>query len=362
MKIGLVRRGFSGSGGAEAYLKRFAGALREAGHDCVLFASEEWPDSEWPFGELRRVRGGSPRSFADALSAANPRAHCDFLFSLERVWSCDCYRAGDGVHRAWLERRKRYEPWWSSAFRALRSKHRELLELEKALFRPAATRLVLANSNLVRDEIVREFGYPADRIRVIYNGVPAPRGTWNADLRQKARQELGVDESAFVVLFAGSGWERKGLKFAILGVNAANIPNLIFLVAGRGKQASLPASRHTRFLGPVRDMETVFAASDLFLLPTLYDPFSNACLEAAVRGMPVITTLDNGFSEVIEPGKTGEVLMTPTDTLRLAAAIEQWTNQEKRSAARSRAAHLASKFDIETNLRATLDAINETRG
>src|SRR5438093_13519022 len=104
MKIALVRRGYSASGGAEAFLKRFAQALVEKGHECVLFASPEWPRAEWPHGKLCVVDGKSPRAFADALAAMKPRKRCDFLFSLERIWNCDCYRAGDGVHRAVLER------------------------------------------------------------------------------------------------------------------------------------------------------------------------------------------------------------------------------------------------------------------
>ena len=91
MKIGLVRRGFSSTGGAEAYLRRFADATGAAGHSCVLFADGEWPD--WT-EERVRLAGGSPREFADALAASKPRDRCDFLFSLERVWKCDAYQIG----------------------------------------------------------------------------------------------------------------------------------------------------------------------------------------------------------------------------------------------------------------------------
>ena len=95
MKLGLVRRGYSRTGGAEAYLRRFAEAAVAVGHEVVLFAAE-WPSAEWPH-KLVRVPGSSPARFAAAFAAAQPLRHCDFLFSLERVRSCDCYRAGDGV-------------------------------------------------------------------------------------------------------------------------------------------------------------------------------------------------------------------------------------------------------------------------
>lgn len=356
MRIGLVRRGYSGTGGAEAYLRRFAGAAAAGGDECVLFASREWAGQEWPFGERRLLDGRSPRAFADALQEAEPKAACDVLFSLERVWSCDCYRAGDGVHAAWLRRRERRENALASWFRRLRAKHRELLALERRLFTPGATRLVIANSELVREEIVREFGYPAERVRVIYNGVPA-RTAREPEQRRAAREGLGLREGDYVALFAGSGWERKGLRFAIEAVNAAQLPNLTLLVAGRGEPRGLPVSDRTRFLGPVRGMEGVLAAADVFLLPTLYDPFSNACLEAAAAGLPVITTADNGFSEIIAPGKEGEVLRDPADTGALAAALRRWADPVRRAAARPRVEELGRRFGVEANVKATLDAL-----
>ena len=119
MKIGLVRRGYSQTGGAEAYLRRFADAASAAGHSCVLFAGGEWPEAAWT-GERVALSSASPRVFADALAASKPRERCDFLFSLERVWECDAYRAGDGVHAAWLARRALFEPAWRVFLRRFR--------------------------------------------------------------------------------------------------------------------------------------------------------------------------------------------------------------------------------------------------
>ena len=67
-------------------------------------------------------------------------------------------------------------------------------------------------------------------------------------------------------------------------------------------RSGLISSEKMRLLGPVADMQSLFAAADMFILPTVYDPFSNACLEALSYGLPVITTLTNGFSEIVESG------------------------------------------------------------
>jgi len=108
-RIGLVRRGYAAAGGAERYLERFAAALAERNHEVVLFASPEWPDGSPQFAEVIRVAGSEPMSFADNLAKATPQKHCDLLDSFERVWERDFYRAGDGVHKAWLDRRAGFE-------------------------------------------------------------------------------------------------------------------------------------------------------------------------------------------------------------------------------------------------------------
>ena len=347
MKLGLVRRGYSETGGAEAYLRRFAAAAVAAGHECVLF-SAEWPRAQWP-GELVEVRARAPWRFADAFAALRPREHCDFVFSFERVWSCDVYRAGDGVHAAWLERRAALEPRWKRWMRIFNRKHPEQLALERELFRPQSTGAIIANSQMVKTEIVRHFAYPAERIHVVPNGVPA--FTIPPDARAEVRRELGLDPFDYVALFVGSGWERKGLRFAIEAMNAANLSGPKLLVAGRGDAQSMPRSSRVRLLGPRRDVPRLLAAADVFILPTIYDPFSNACLEALAAGLPVITTRGNGFAEIIEHGVEGEVIERPDDLAALARAIEGGSPPDRRAAVRERLRARGAEFSIEHNLR-----------
>jgi UDP-glucose:(heptosyl)LPS alpha-1,3-glucosyltransferase len=357
MKIGLVRRGYSRTGGAEAYLRRFAEAATEAGHAIVLF-SERWPAEEWPY-ELEPVTSNSPLSFADAMVDLRPRDHCDFVFSLERIRTCDAYRAGDGVHAAWLERRAQFEPPWKAWFRRFSGKHREILTLEKELFSPRGARAVIANSVLIRDEIVAHFQYPTAQIQVVHNGVPpfvAP-----PDARAHTRASLGLKEDDYAILFAGSGWSRKGLRFAIEAMNLAKLDHATLLIAGRGNPHALPKCARARFLGPVKDMPPLFAASDVFILPTMYEPFSNACLEALAAGLPVITTAQNGFSEIIESGLEGEIVAQPNDIPALAAALKTCSDPARRAAAKPRLAVRSARYTIAENVRKTLAAIQALR-
>jgi UDP-glucose:(heptosyl)LPS alpha-1,3-glucosyltransferase len=356
LTIGIVRRGFSSGGGAEAYLKRLAVGVAEAGHPVSLFTSVEWPAEEWNFGPVVRLRATDAIGFADELEKVS-RANCDVLLSLERVWHCDVYRAGDGVHRAWLERRNEIAGPLQKLSRLLNRKHSTTLSLEESLFAKAGARRVIANSRMVKEEIIRFYEYPANKIDVVYNGLPL--GTMRRDEsdRLKTRETFGLSHDDVGVLFAGSGWERKGLRFAIDAVERQDA-RMKLLVAGRGEARKFSSSR-VQFLGVVREMPSLYHAADIFLLPTVYDPFSNACLEALASGRPIITTRANGFSEIMENGRHGTILDDARDIDALDAALRFWSDPARRAQARIDNLTLAAQFDISANVAQTLQILTD---
>ncbi len=351
MKIGLVRRGHSATGGAEAYLLRLAAALREHGEEIQLITSPDWPTDRWPFGDILRLQGDSPREFAAAFSKKS--TGCDIHLSLERVPGCEVYRAGDGVHAAWLERRNSFEPFWKRLTRGFNRKHAQILDLERQVFDPANTRAIIANSSMVRDEILARFPFPAERIHIVRNGIQ-PWG--ELPDREAARKKFQIAPEVLCLLFLGTGWERKGLATAIGALDMLDSSTL--LVAGRGP-ADIYRHDKARFLGPVSDITSLFAAADLLIAPTWYDPFSNACLEALAAGLPVITTSANGFSEILTPGVHGDI--SPVgDSRALAEAVEKWRSPEKLATAREACRRLASEYSIERNACETLQILART--
>ncbi len=202
LSIAFVRRGYSPTGGAETYLKRLAPGVIEAGHNVQLIATNEWPEDQWPFGSVTRLHAESVIGFADELEQILPRLDCGVLFSLERIWSCDVYRAGDGVHRAWLARRRNFELPLKQFVRALNRKHRDLLQLEESLLVDRKAGRVIVASRMVKKEIIDLYGYPADRIELIRNGVPVDKFRFDPGLREKAREDLKLkpDQIALVCL------------------------------------------------------------------------------------------------------------------------------------------------------------------
>src|SRR5437879_7382350 len=145
LKIAFVRRGYSPSGGAESYLKRLGQGVVDLGHEVQLIANDDWPLNEWSFGSVARVKAKSAIGFANELEKLRPQIRCDVLMSLERVWRCDVYRAGDGMHQAWLNRRRKFEMPLQRFIRGINRKHQDILKLEESLFAKGAGR-VIANS------------------------------------------------------------------------------------------------------------------------------------------------------------------------------------------------------------------------
>ena len=301
-------------------------------------ATNEWPEEQWPFGSIKRLGGTTVIGFADELEQVRPQMQCDVLFSLERVWSCDVYRAGDGVHRAWLARRRKFEVPLKQFVRGASRKHRDLLQLEESLFEKRGAGRVIASSQMVVNEITDLYRYPADKIDIVRNGVPLDRFRFDPGLREKSREELKLKQDQIALLFAGSGWERKGLLFAIEAMALSKIKECgCWSLAGEkqgrikrpacGSGVRIPCN----FSAKLQTCAGLRSCGHLHF-PTIYDPFSNACLEALACGLPVITTRTNGFSEIIEHGVHGSIVDNAAKLVGLRDAIQFWSDPSRRDA------------------------------
>ena len=353
--IALVRRGFSPTGGAERFLARFAAAAAKTGRHLVLVTDRPWPE-EARAGMSQTVLGGkTPWSFAASVARWRTTWGNGIVFSFERLLGADCYRAGDGAHVAWMRRRREYDPFMHVMLRRISGKHRDLVRLEKKCFSHEHTNAVIVNSRLVGEEIERIYGYPSARIHLVRNGVPEDY-TSGVPGKSEARRLLGLPDTGFIAAFAGTGWKRKGLRYAIAASACAKIPGAKLVVAGRGRRPASCGSGVT-FLGPLRDVRPLLSAADVFILPTVYDPFSNACLEALAMGRPVITTSANGCSEILREGATGSVVQRSDDIAGLAAALQYWAQDGRAAAAESECRAAAAGCSLAENVRRTLEIL-----
>jgi UDP-glucose:(heptosyl)LPS alpha-1,3-glucosyltransferase len=334
MRLGIMRLKYEQGGGAEQTLLLLARGLLARGHDVHALVSA-W-EGERPRGLRVRLitnRGwGAARlkSFAQHAVELIRGLRLDTCLSLERAPGCPVFRAGDGCHAAWLEHRSPYESLLKRLSFQFNPLHRTHLDMEqRTLTSPKLVR-VIANSRLVAGEIMHHYGVAEDKISVVYNGVDEQM-LWLAhsgEVRRRARQELGLTAGQPVLLFLGSGFERKGLAFAMKAL--ASLPEAVLLVAGRDcvgpyehLAQRLGVGRRVRFLGRRGDAPRLLTAADAMVLPTIYDPCSNACLESLYVGTPVVTTMANGACELIREGVNGALVPEPADQRSLTAACQR---------------------------------------
>lgn len=351
MKLGLIRRQFAATGGAELYLQRLLNALRDEGHELHLFA-ESWRATLEGIQHHLIAAAGSradkPQRFAKAVKEELERHDLDCVLSLERTVKQDVYRAGDGVHRVWLERRREFAPWWRKPFVGRGAFHRNMCALEAQTFDPGNTGHIIVNSEMVRGEILEHFDFPTHRIHLVRNGIDVER--FHGGDRKAARMRFGLHDNEFVMLFIGSGWERKGLKYFLNAHRSVARENVRALVVGRGKEPWFPNG--AIFAGPMRNVEDAYAAADLLVVLPIYEPCSNVVAEALAADLPVITTRFNGASELIQEGKTGTIIEDPQDTKAVVHAIERWHAKRGQNETTPE-----SELSLERNVRETMEIL-----
>lgn len=363
MKIALVRQSCQIGGGAEQSVAYLASELTMGGHEVHLFAHHiaEGGLHGIVFHRVPIIRGASVfkvLSFALYAASLLKKESFDVIHSFERTFYHDLYRAGDGCHQEWLLSRHRAFPF-RQPLDTINPRHHAIFAMQRRIYTSDCSRRVIANSMKTRQEIIRHYDYPGDRIAVVYNGVDLDRfHPQNRErLREPARAVLGIAPDDLVLLFVGSGFERKGLSFFLQGVARAfsrypQIP-LKLIIAGKGNSRpyealaqSLNLRQQVRFVGAWTKIEELYAAADAVILPTLYDSFANVTLEAAAAGLPILTSRQNGASELFEDGRSGLIISNPTDLSEIGGSLSELFDAERRRALGWAAREVAVQFPV----------------
>jgi UDP-glucose:(heptosyl)LPS alpha-1,3-glucosyltransferase len=366
LKIALITKRVSQSlGGAERVSANLAGKLSKAGHDVHICTGHMDTALEGTETHLiKTVKWLSPLrllSFQRKVRNILRKEKFDLVYSLCQVYPVDIYRVGDGIHRHWMKvlypnTLQRWLKYLTSLV------HLVMRFLEGRIFSKGNCSFFITNSMLVKDQIIEYFHIPGEKIKVIYNGVD--HNAFNVGVkkyRNEMRRQYGIEEKDLVILFVSNNWERKGLATIIEAIAKTGTGKIRLLIVGRGNKKryfSLAGNKKISpekiiFTGRTGDVEKYYGMSDIFILPSRYEPFANVCLEAMACGLPVITTKTNGASEVIMHGRNGFILDDWRDSSGLANIVKDMTVESLRREIGENAAETAQNYTWERHLEET---------
>jgi len=381
-KIALAIENFDRfGGGAESYAVELSETLIQEGWE-VHFFGERW--------------GGEPKAtvfhpisipwylpswlkillFALKHRRLIRREHFDVVLGFGNTLSMNVYQSHGGVH-------------WFSTFRKVYCEHNPVLRflkrlaillslkqhvrnwIESAPFRTAPVPRIIAISDMIRRDYVKYYHTDAKHIDLVYNGIDPDK--FNVKLPSKYRQEVrnryAIAEDEIIFVFVSYDLKKKGIEVlvraaAILKQGTA-LPFRILVVGGRpypSLQRMIKKKDLTEtiiFTGPSKAVPEIYAASDVFVLPTYYDACSLVVLEAMLCGLPAITTEYNGIAGILSNEENSYVISHPPDCAELAARMKDLLCKEKRIALSLEAVLLGQLYTKSRNHNAMLKIINE---
>ncbi|HEV8606188.1 MAG TPA: glycosyltransferase family 4 protein [Tepidisphaeraceae bacterium] len=322
MKIALViLHADPARGGAERYTADLSGALRNRGHRVSVLASdfpEQYPEIERVLLKANGLtRAAQYQRFLDSLDEHLAANSYDIVHAMLPVRRCDLYHPHAGIA---VE-----GPTGLKAF--FNPRRVEMAKVERNLLTQSDPPTVLILSDYVRQFFTKHYpSFPENKLRKLFNSV-------NLNIFQREGAPKKASDEV-VALIIAQDFERKGVPQAIEATKvvnstkSSNQPRLRLTVVG---QEHAPGAKgDVTYAGETSKIKEIYAAADFFILPTRHDPCSLVVLEALAMGLPVITTRQNGASEIMTEGREGFILDESRNVPLLAGKMRQLLDPQLR--------------------------------
>jgi UDP-glucose:(heptosyl)LPS alpha-1,3-glucosyltransferase len=385
LKIAFVLDWFMPSRGGESYIVWLVGELSKRGHEVHVFTmrGEVPPDAAYRVHLVpvwKRPKSLRTLSFLVNSGRLIDRQAFDIVHGVGPTLAMNVFNPHGGVEQAYL----------TQEFRSIRSKPYYLVRMaryyvslkyyvtrwiqRKQVLSPRV-RKIICISSMVKKDIARYYPGVSSRTAVVFNSVDLDRfHPRNRDLyRSQKRMALQISPETILLVFVGNNYRLKGLEplMAAMALLRKRFPDrpVRLLVAGRGqadryrkKAIRLGVSDLLLFMGPLQDIEKVYAAGDIYVHPTYYDACSLTVLEALASGLPVVTTRFNGAAEAIVSDEGGKVIDDPAEIEILADAIAYFFPPARRERAGVVTREWMERFPPSYNVRETLRVYYEVVG
>ncbi len=376
MKIFVVRKDYVlAKGGAERFTKNLILGLSQGGAEVHLVTTDldESPPQGVVVHSFSVPKKPSHRKNAVFVEKSReillqyPDA---YSIAISPTYPATIFHLGDGIHKYWLEVKSKN--WLRKIFDYFSLRHRTTLSIEKNILH-GGHKFIVTNSELCKCHATQYYHIPPENIFVNYTGIDTNLfNTSTCQYREEMRKILGIEEKTYLVGYASNNFQRKGLATMIRAVSSLQkyIPNCCLLVLGQDKKASLyrlmakfyGIEKKVLFVGNKSDIEKYYAAMDVFVLPTLYDPCATVVLEALACGVPSISTTSNGASELIQHGVNGFILDDARDHRRLAIQLLLLSEERIRKEFSSKTHRSVENLTIKVNSDIFVDLLKKYKG
>jgi len=377
VKIGVViERLEAWRGGAETSTLELCRLLVERGHEVHVITTTNCQSlPNIIFHTLKHsalIPSRRVANFARRAALFIPSQSFDVVLAISLLPEADVYQPRGGLLAETLARnvythKSASRRLLKRALMAINVKQRSMLDLERRVFRPDGP-LIACVSNYVARQCEEYYDATPPRTRVIFNGVH-PRvpeaEEWNG-MRVHLRKELELQDDDLLLLFLAHNFRLKGL-YPLLETASrlvvGGFTGFHLLVVGRDNVVpfqkhieSLGLQRFVTFMGPTQRATAFYAACDVCVHPTYYDPCSRVVLESLYHGIPVITTSFNGAAEAMQDGREGFVIQSPEDIGMWARRITDLSSAELRRKMSENAVKLREQISMKRHV-AELDSL-----
>ncbi len=383
MKVALVIERFDPSrGGLEVSTAQMADGLARRGQDVTVFCMAAGTGGGQGFRVQELKCWGLDRatklaSFARSVRGASRDGGFDIVHATLPIPSANVFQPRGGLVGAQeagsLRRRRGMGRFLAQLAQPLNAHHRKMHSMERKLVSRPET-LCLAVSEMVAREFMNYYARDKN-VRVIYNAVDVPEvpDEQRREWRKQRRDQVGADADSPLFLFVGMDFRRKGVANAIEAFarwyrSPHGSAGARFVIVGREKAPiyrrlvkKLGLAKQVHFEPQADNVWPWYAAADVFMLLSWYDPCSRVVLEAVRWALPSITTVFNGAAEILARG-AGLVVSSPDDIDAVVKAMSELSHPDRLAAHRQACRDVADELSMDRHVQQLLEAYREVTG